>query len=1215
MGFLGVYNAVYDYTPQGDQELAIQEGDLLFVIDKSSEDGWWNAKKRAAGEDDDEPVGLIPNNYVQEAKPTHRAKALFDYTRQTDEELSFNEDAPLHVYDTSDPDWTLAGLNGEYGFVPANYIELSDASETAPRNQPPPLQTNEAEYEPEQPPTPNSVGSPVQSPAAALAGILSSKGPASPVESPPLASAATSRRPVYTPEASDEEPPSPPAPSLPVRRSSQPISSPPPNGVSHPPDSPGIVASPPHNRLSHRAGEDDDPQLRSPRGFHLYNISEMVSAMGKQKKMPTTLGINVATGTILIAPAKSRDGPEQEWTAEKLSHYSIEGKHVFLELVRPSKSADFHAGAKDTAEEIVSGLGEIAGAARAEGLREVIEAGSGDGTRQKKGHMQYEFMAQGDDEVTVAVGDEIIILDDSKSDEWWMVRRLKNGKEGVVPSSYVEITGLASVSSPGTRGMNASRSTIEQNRLEEERLAKAAAKQKQNRRDSETRSAEVGPGMRLPERGSSLHGNSHNSQRNKRESKGDSRNSSSKPRPDSARIRTWTDRSASFKVDAAFLGCTDGKIHLHKLNGVKIAVPVVKMAVEDLEYVERITGMSLDEDKPLSDIKRRSHLPKPEKGKTAGHPDEIPPPAISKDGPKLPEYDWFDFFLQCGVPVHQCERYAYNFTKDSMDESILPDITPNVLRTLGLKEGDILRVTKFLDNKYGRSNDARGKRNVSFGGAEVMGNGEAGLEESATNAGTSPGGLFSGPSGTLRNNTRKGRPAPAVQTNDTVDPKAFEQKGLKSERTSTPSEGGPTPSSKAPPPVTKDDAGFDDDAWDVKPSKQTQQASRTPAAQPPSTKPSSQQQPALTGSMQELSILSPPLQPTVAHTSPSQQPSQSQLQPQSQHSPQSQIQPQPPQTQQAQPTGPTPSFFGQLSQQQQQNTAMQQLPGSQITQAPTLNPSQTGYGLQQQQAPMQNNYARQRPAAPSQNPQNQGSLMPPPPPRPLSAPQNASQQSSFGPPPLQPQLTGYQYSINSQPQMAPPGQSLNDLRYQQTGQQSIQTQPTGYGPQSTGQANQTSGLGQFGVGAMPTQNGFGQLAQGPQNVQPMQQISNGQFTGSPFANPGPQQQQATGSYQSSFSHPNFQQPLQTGGLNANLPPALQPQPTGFGGFSQGFAQSSPPPVPPIPQQNSIAPLQAQKTGPAPSIRFGVPADKKLTPQPTGRKANLSQATPQNPFGF
>ena len=248
----------------------------------------------------------------------------------------------------------------------------------------------------------------------------------------------------------------------------------------------------------------------------------MVSALGKKKKLATTLGLNLATGDIMVAPEKSRDGPQQTWSAEKLTHYSIEGKHVFMELVRPSKSVDFHAGAKDTAQEIVAGLGEIAGASRAEGLREVIEAGSGSKGGQKKGKMLYEFMAQGDDEVTVAVGDDVVVIDDTKSDEWWMIRRLKNGKEGVVPSSYVEVTGTVPVSS-STSGLNAGRSVVEQNRLEEERLAKEATKVNRRRGGSDAKGSEVGPGVKLPERGSSLmggtDGNQRSSQRNKKESK------------------------------------------------------------------------------------------------------------------------------------------------------------------------------------------------------------------------------------------------------------------------------------------------------------------------------------------------------------------------------------------------------------------------------------------------------------------------------------------------------------------------------------------------------------------------------------------------------------------------------------------------------------------------------------------------------------------------
>lgn len=254
----------------------------------------------------------------------------------------------------------------------------------------------------------------------------------------------------------------------------------------------------------------------------------MVSAIGKKKKLPTTLGLNLATGIIMIAPEKSRDGPQQEWSAEKLTHYSIEGKHVFLELVRPSKSVDLHAGAKDTAQEIVAGLGEIAGAARAEGLREVLEIGAGGGGR-KKGTILYDFMAQGDDEVTVGIGDDVIVLDDTKSEEWWMVRRIKNGKEGVVPSSYVEITGTTAPTT--STGINAGRSTVEQNRLEEEKLAKDALKSTKGQERSKAKGSEVGPGVKLPERGSSLtggNGDRESSQKSKRSSKDGKSGSSSK---------------------------------------------------------------------------------------------------------------------------------------------------------------------------------------------------------------------------------------------------------------------------------------------------------------------------------------------------------------------------------------------------------------------------------------------------------------------------------------------------------------------------------------------------------------------------------------------------------------------------------------------------------------------------------------------------------------
>ena len=425
----------------------------------------------------------------------------------------------LSVYDTEDPDWTLVGLDGEYGFAPANYIEITGKAEQAPSPVASPQRTSEQESESKLVPSP--VAQPRGGPAAALAGIMQKKSPSA--DSPPPNSSLPFQKPQLTPEDSDEEPP---APSLPRRPPSQQLS-PPPTQYASPrsPDSPGVAASPPYNRAVSQSYDEDRPQTHAG-GFHLYNINEVVSAMGKNKKLPTTLGLNLATGIIMIAPEKSRDGPQMEWTAEKLTHYSIEGKHVFMELVRPSKSIDFHAGAKDTAHEIVAGLGEIAGAARAEGLREIIDAGSGGGG-VKKGKILYDFMAQGDDEVTVAVDDEVAIIDDTKSDEWWMVRRLKNSKEGVVPSSYVEVTGI--MPPPRTSsGINAGKSVVEQNRSEEERLAKEAVR---SSKGQDSKGSEVGPGLKLPPRGSSIarrDNSNQKTQRTKRESKHGRTSSNSK---------------------------------------------------------------------------------------------------------------------------------------------------------------------------------------------------------------------------------------------------------------------------------------------------------------------------------------------------------------------------------------------------------------------------------------------------------------------------------------------------------------------------------------------------------------------------------------------------------------------------------------------------------------------------------------------------------------
>lgn len=1056
MGFVSICTAVYDYQPQSAGELELREGDILYILEKSTDDDWWKAKKRAAGEDEDEPEGLIPNNYVEDAQHIHTAKALYDYARQTEEEVSFSEDAVIHVYDISDPDWTLVSVDGDYGFAPANYIEITDTA-TTPRS-PAAIATSSRAYAPEPEQQPSPPASPTRDPygaAARLADVLGGVAPASPpatraVVSPPL----PARQP--TPEASDEEPPPPPKPQRPQ---SQNLAPPPPPPTSYYEDDSAGIRESPSIRLT--SATSDGPM--SPGGYHLYNISEMVSAMGKRKKIPITLGLNITTGTIMLSPEKSRDGPTQEWTAEKLEHYSIEGKHVFLELNRPSKSLDLHAGAKDTAREIVAGLGDIAGAHRAEGLKEVITASAGGA--QKKGVVLYDFMAQGDDEVTVGEGDEVVVLDDTKSEEWWNVRRLKNGKEGVVPSSYIEITGTINVEPPSRAGVNAGLSPVEQNRLEEQRLAKEAARA--DRAKTAAEQARASREVSLPERDSSL------ADEERRSSKKDKRSnkSSSKPRsaPDQSKVRTWTDHSGSFKVDAQFLGVADGKIHLHKVNGVKIAVPVSKMSQPDLDYVEKVTHESIEDIIPVADLikmKRRNQSSETPRAGATIERDRSP----SSQANKPPDYDWFDFFLTAGVGPHQCERYAQAMIKDSMDESVLPDIKMETLRTLGLREGDALKVMKHLDQRYGRN----------------RANGEGADGQAA--------GLFSGPGGALKNNTSRQRPEATRAASNTVNADAFQP-----ERSQTPVESRATPSTSAP-------AQFDDDAWTPKP---TTKPATTPTPPPPAPAPASAP---FSENLHDLStLLDKPLEPTpVAPPRPASQPQISQTAP----------------LQQPMQTGATPQLFQQVASQlaqpgqslpqiqssrqrpappQQHLTTSGLLPPPRPLSAPQ-NPQYSQFGAQPLQPQLTGIAPNAHPAPPGQSldeltaqrmqqylrPQQTGYVQNGFQPQPTGFPQPQflqSQQpflngnvagSPFADPRLQPQPTGFggysQGGINGQlpPALIPQrtGFPNQQPQLQQNGFSQFQPQQTGYQP--TNLQMQPTG---FQPGFQPQQTGFPQALQ------------------------------------------------------------------------------------------------------------------------------------------
>lgn len=354
------------------------------------------------------------------------------------------------------------GYNGEYGFAPANYIEGGGGQDEEEEDSSPPA------------PAPAQAAVKIRPPPT-LTLQPRSQSPASPVPPSPGIAPPNLEKPLPTPHPDDYDQPPPPTPPRPVSMvgasSNNRLSMPPrPQGGYSPSsqnsrsprtqqqsphharfasgysdsdsDGPSLpVKRPPQERRAQKQqgghGEDRlhpvDPGSPGhiPPGYRTFPVAELI---GKKKHSAL---LALGPDRIILIPDKSTL-PRQEWSIENMLNYSLEGKHVFIDCNFPTKAMDLHAGSKENAAEVFSALSEINGAARAVGLREVFSAAENKYKRSDTiGTILWDFVAGGQDEVSVAAGDEVTIMDD-KDPDWWLVKRTVNGQEGVVPSNYVE---------------------------------------------------------------------------------------------------------------------------------------------------------------------------------------------------------------------------------------------------------------------------------------------------------------------------------------------------------------------------------------------------------------------------------------------------------------------------------------------------------------------------------------------------------------------------------------------------------------------------------------------------------------------------------------------------------------------------------------------------------------------------------------------------------
>lgn len=174
---------------------------------------------------------------------------------------------------------------------------------------------------------------------------------------------------------------------------------------------------------------------------------------------------------------------------------------------------------------------------------------------------------------------------------------------------------------------------------------------------------------------------------------------SSKPAaalPNMSNIRTWTDRSGTFKVEAEYLHIADNKVHLHKVNGVKIAVPLDKLDMADIGVLAKMPGNEY-----LASRLASAPVPapaRPRQPSTKVDNSIIEQAAAIRLADTNPAdfiyngFNWNEWLLKAGVTPGDAANYAKQFVSEKMDSSCLSSLQRELLRAMGVSEGDVIRM-------------------------------------------------------------------------------------------------------------------------------------------------------------------------------------------------------------------------------------------------------------------------------------------------------------------------------------------------------------------------------------------------------------------------------------------------------------------------------------------------------------------------------------------
>lgn len=111
---------LYAYVADGPDDLSFDENVILKANPSKTDGDWWFGTVVTTGRS-----GLFPRTYVEETKFV-KAKALYTYTGNGSDELSFSEGDMITVVDDSEDVWWKVEQDGAVFLAPADYLEVAE---------------------------------------------------------------------------------------------------------------------------------------------------------------------------------------------------------------------------------------------------------------------------------------------------------------------------------------------------------------------------------------------------------------------------------------------------------------------------------------------------------------------------------------------------------------------------------------------------------------------------------------------------------------------------------------------------------------------------------------------------------------------------------------------------------------------------------------------------------------------------------------------------------------------------------------------------------------------------------------------------------------------------------------------------------------------------------------------------------------------------------